>query len=64
MDRPDYVVRATRLTAAGHTRVTVVDMRGRVAHVTIRRDHYPAADVHTLVLDRLGRLPEPKRSGP
>jgi hypothetical protein len=56
-----YVVRETVLTNAGHIRITVVDLHGRIAHLTVRADHYPTADVHTLIVDRLAQLGEPKR---
>lgn len=53
----DYVVRAWNVTTAGHARATVVDMHGRIAHVTVRDTHAPHADIDGLIRDRLRTLP-------
>lgn len=37
MNGTDYTVRATAATLTGHSRFTVVDRHGRVAHVTVHR---------------------------
>lgn len=57
MTQPDYVVRSWHLTAAGHARVTVVDMHGRIAHFTVHADHAPHGDIENLIRDRLAALP-------
>ena len=57
MNETDYVVRRWQLTNAGHARVTVVDMRGRVAHVTVRDTHLPHANVDAQIRARLNALP-------
>lgn len=57
MTGPDYVVRSWTLTPAGHSRVTVVDMHGRVVHLTVARDHMPHGDIDALIRTRLASLP-------
>ena len=59
----DYVVRAWKVTTAGHARATVVDMHGRIAHVTIERAHAPHGDIDGLIRARLAALPEWKAPG-
>lgn len=53
----DFVVRSWRLTPAGNARATVVDMHGRIAHVTITRHASAHADVEAIIRDRLAALP-------
>jgi hypothetical protein len=56
-DPTDFVVRSWMLTPAGHARATVVDMHGRVAHVTVHADHAPHGDLEALIRARLAALP-------
>ncbi|HET9247704.1 MAG TPA: hypothetical protein VFO15_18010 [Xanthobacteraceae bacterium] len=53
----DFVVRSWRTTPAGHARATVVDMHGRIAHVTITKHASAHGDVEQLIRDRLAHLP-------
>lgn len=53
----DYVVRTWKLTPAGHARATVVDMHGRIVHVTVHHDHAPHGDIDGMIRDRLAALP-------
>lgn len=53
----DFVVRSWRLTPAGHARATVVDMHGRIAHVTITKHASAHGDVEAIIRDRLAHLP-------
>lgn len=57
MPNDDYVVRTWQVTPAGHARVTVVDMHGRIAHLTVTRDHVLHGDIDRLLRDRLAALP-------
>jgi hypothetical protein len=60
----DYVVRTWQLTPAGHARATVVDMHGRIVHVTVHRAHAPHGDIDAIIRERLAALPPHRLRSP
>jgi hypothetical protein len=60
----DYVIRSVNVTPAGHNHFEVVDMKGRLAHVTVDRQAAIHGAADTLIRARLAHLDEQAARGP
>ncbi len=60
----EYVVRSITPVSLLRTRYTVVDMSGRVHHVTITDEHLRHGDAHHLIMHALNRAPKRKPTDP
>jgi hypothetical protein len=54
----DYVIRDVQVTATGHNRYTVVDLHGRLCHVTVDRMAAIHGAADTIIRARVAHLAE------
>jgi hypothetical protein len=60
----DYVIRTVGVTPTGHNRYTVVDMHGRLCHVTVDRHAAIHGAADTIIRTRIAHLVEQSERRP